>query len=204
MTQRMSASGVSDPFSVFLNIPYDVRFGKLYLAYIAGLSAFGLVPRATVEIPGGDRRLNRIFDLIKTCRYSVHDLSRVQLDHHPPPTPRFNMPFELGLAIAWTNLQKQADSWFVFETMKRRLQKSLSDLDGTDVYVHDGTVSGVFRELTNAFVRNKRQPTMKQMQAVYEALHRAIPRIKRDAGARNLFSARVFKELIIISRVSLT
>jgi hypothetical protein len=32
-------------FSVFLNIPYDSAFENLYLAYIAGLSAFGLIPR---------------------------------------------------------------------------------------------------------------------------------------------------------------
>lgn len=30
---------------VFLNIPYESKFEKLFVAYIAGLSAFGLVPR---------------------------------------------------------------------------------------------------------------------------------------------------------------
>jgi hypothetical protein len=37
--------------SVFLNVPYDSAFENLYLAYIAVLSAFGLIPRATLEIP---------------------------------------------------------------------------------------------------------------------------------------------------------
>jgi hypothetical protein len=45
---------------VFLNIPYDERFEKLLLAYIAGISAFGFVPRATLEIPFSQRRLERI------------------------------------------------------------------------------------------------------------------------------------------------
>jgi hypothetical protein len=35
------------PYSVFLNIPYDAGFQNLFLAYIAGLSAFNLKPRAT-------------------------------------------------------------------------------------------------------------------------------------------------------------
>jgi len=35
-------------------------------------------------------------------QYSFHDLSRVELDKKLPPTPRFNMPFELGLVVAWT------------------------------------------------------------------------------------------------------
>ena len=68
---------------------------------MAGLSALGLFPRATLEIPGGERRLDRIFDLIQTCASSLHDLSRVELDQKRPITPRFNMPFELGLAVAW-------------------------------------------------------------------------------------------------------
>ncbi len=67
-------------YSVFLNIPYDSAFENLYLAYIAGLSAFGLIPRATLEIPTSQRRLERILKLIQECAYSIHDLSRVQLD----------------------------------------------------------------------------------------------------------------------------
>ena len=63
--------------SAFLNIPYDDAFQHLYLAYIAGITAFGLVPRATLEIPGGVRRLDRIFELIQTCGHSFHDLSRI-------------------------------------------------------------------------------------------------------------------------------
>jgi hypothetical protein len=34
--------------SVFLNIPYDASFENLLLAYIAGISAFGFTPRATL------------------------------------------------------------------------------------------------------------------------------------------------------------
>jgi hypothetical protein len=92
--------------TVFLNIPYDGGFRRLYLAYISGLIHLGLKPRATIEIPGGQNRLDKIFDLIRSCRYSIHDLSRVQLDRKPPATPRFNMPFELGLAVASAKLER--------------------------------------------------------------------------------------------------
>jgi hypothetical protein len=135
---------------VFLNIPYDERFEKLLFAYIAGISAFGFVPRATLEIPFSQRRLERIISLIASSRYSVHDLSRVQLDRTAPSTPRFNMPFELGITVGLGNAKH---SWIVCETVRRRINKSLSDLDGTDVYIHGGTVRGVFRELCNAFVQ---------------------------------------------------
>ena len=69
----------------FLNIPYDVDFQSLYLAYIAGITAFGLRPRATLEIPGGARRLDRIFDLIKSCRYSLRSTSP-PCSKRPPST----------------------------------------------------------------------------------------------------------------------
>ncbi len=133
--------------SAFLNVPYDQAFQTLYLAYIAGITAFGLVPRATLEISGGARRLDRIFDLIRTCRYSFHDLSCVELDVRRPATPRFNMPFELGLAVAWEKLNPGQHIWFVLEAQTRRLQKSLSDLGGTDVYVHGGKPRGFSRTL---------------------------------------------------------
>jgi len=44
--------------SAFLNIPYDDRYKNLYLAFIAGLCAFGLEPRAALEIANGERRLD--------------------------------------------------------------------------------------------------------------------------------------------------
>ncbi len=63
--------------AVFLNIPYDEKFRRLYLAYVAGLIHLGLTPRATLEIPGGRFRLEKILELIRSRRYSIHDLSRV-------------------------------------------------------------------------------------------------------------------------------
>ena len=34
--------------NAFINLPYDRRYEATYVAFIAGLSAFGLIPRATV------------------------------------------------------------------------------------------------------------------------------------------------------------
>ena len=58
-----------DPKSVFLNVPYDEEFSGIYVAYIVGLYQLGLVPHLASEIPGGDRRLDKIFKLIRSCRY---------------------------------------------------------------------------------------------------------------------------------------
>ena len=97
-----------DTNAVFLNIPFDEEFRSLYLAYVVGLIQLGLAPHLSSEIPGGDRRLNRIIQLIQSCRYSIHDLSRVELSS---AAPRFNMPLELGMTITWQVLNPSLHTW---------------------------------------------------------------------------------------------
>lgn len=194
---------VVSPKAVFLNIPYDERFRRLYLAYIVGLTHLGLQPKATLGIPGGERRLDRILTLIQSCRYSIHDLSRVELDRNSPPTPRFNMPLELGMTVTWERLNKGRHTWFVFESHTRRLQKSMSDLDGTDPNIHDGTVEGVMRELCNAFVRSRGQrPAVPAMLQTYRITSRQVPSVLQNAGTRNVFEARVFDDLCFLARAN--
>ena len=185
--------------SAFLNVPYDRHYENLYLAFIAGLCAFGLRPRATIEIPGGKRRLERIIELIRECRYSFHDLSRVQLDRNAPVTPRFNMPFELGLAVDWALGAGSQHEWFVFESRQHRLEKSLSDLNGTDPYIHDGTVQGVLRGLMNALTRTTHRPELDDITAIYLDLRKAARKIRLDRGG-SIFEARAFEDLAVLAR----
>jgi hypothetical protein len=191
-----------EPDSVFLNVPYDHRFRRQYIAYIVGLSQLGLDPRATLGIPGGDRRLDRILSLIQSCRYSVHDLSRIEVDRNPPATPRFNMPCELGMTITWQKLNPSRHTWFVFESRHRRLQKSLSDLDGSDPNIHGATVEGVMRELCNAFVRRGPQPGVPEMMRTYRRVVRLLDGVLENAGTKDLFEARVFEDLCFIARAN--
>ena len=192
---------------VFLNIPYDNRFRRLYIAYISGLIHLGLKPRATIEIPGSRNRIEKIIELIRSCAFSIHDLSRVELDIHKPRTPRFNMPFELGLAVAFDSENRQESfpaaqsqprsDYFVFESVNRRFEKSLSDLKGLDAYIHDGTVAGVMRELCNAFVRQAidEQVSVLEMMKTYREVSKLADEIQRRSRANSLFEASVFKQL---------
>lgn len=142
-------------------------------------------------------------ELIGSCEYSIHDLSRVQLDAKAPRTPRFNMPFELGLAVAHQRRAiKAKHKWLVCECMHYRLAKSLSDLNGTDPFIHGGTIAGVFRELCNMFRRPGRQPSIQQMGLIYRELRASLPRILRQAGARSVYSSRVFKDVSVAASAS--
>ena len=199
--QRKAQAGVG----AFLNIPYDPKFERLYIAYIAGLSACGLVPRSALEVPSGGRlhdRIERIFSIVRECPYSLHDLSHVQLDSVKPRTPRFNMPFELGMAVAWEITKDRGHTWFVFEAQKGRLAKSLSDLRGVDEFVHYGTVAGLLGSLNNAFVRRDHRPRMHEVQSIYRDLRRALPLIQAEAGAKSSFETRVFLDLVVAAGIS--
>jgi hypothetical protein len=191
------------PNAVFLNIPYDPKFRPLYLAYIAGLVHLGLVPRVTLGLPGGVRRLDKILAEIQGCRYSIHDLSRVGLDRNPPfATPRFNMPFELGLAVGWEKSNPTMHTWFIFETKTYRLQKSLSDLNGSDPQIHGGQASGVMRELSNVFRRPQDQPTVPEMMSTFNAVSRRVSKILAEAGTNSIFEARAFQDLCYEAKVA--
>jgi hypothetical protein len=163
----------------------------------------GFIPRVTLGLPGGTRRLEKIIAEIQGCRYSIHDLSRVGLDRNPPfVTPRFNMPFELGLAVDWENANPDKHTWFVFEAKNYRVQKSRSDLNGTDPQIHDGKVSGVMRELSNIFRRSRNRPTVPEMMNTFTTISRRAGKIMAAAGAANLFEARAFQELCFEAKIA--
>jgi len=187
--------------TAFLNVPYDADYEDLFLAFIAGLSGFGLIPRATLEIPTSARRLNRIVGLLRRCRYSFHDLSRVELDPRPPETPRFNMPFELGLAVALEQTRARRHAWFVFEARAHRMKKSLSDLGGTDEHVHGGKPRGVMRALANVLARSRHRPTVAELEQIFRDLKKAAGAIKSNLRTDSLYDARPFKDLVVAARL---
>lgn len=106
------------------------------------------------------------------------------------------MPFELGLAVAHqNNVGNSKHDWFVCEAMRFRLAKSLSDLNGTDPFIHDGKIGGIFRELCNIFARSETQPSIAQMWLIYREIRKNLPDIIRRSGATSLYTARVYRDL---------
>jgi hypothetical protein len=184
---------------VFLNIPFDKRYEPLFLALIAGLTGMGMTPRCVLEIPHDKTTLDRIFSLIQECPYSIHDLSRVQLDKKEKPhCPRFNMPFEAGLAIA-LSLSGEDHKWRVFEEVNYRLLKSLSDLNGFWPYIHNGKPIVLLRQITNAFVIKRQHPSFQTLEKIYHKLVEVAKFIKYKSNAETLYERSIFYELLLSS-----
>jgi len=117
--------------SVFLNIPFELAYEPIFVGFIVGLVTVGLVPRSVIELnENGTGRMERLFELMKGCRCSIHDLTYSGTEF------RYNMPFELGIAYALSRNDPDAVI-LVFETAKRDLLKTLTDLRGFDPKVHE-------------------------------------------------------------------
>ncbi len=89
-------------------------------------------------------------------------------------------------------------TYFIFETDYRRLQKSLSDLGGTDVYAHGGA-EGVLREISNALIAARRRPTVEKMLGFLEQVRSGLGDIMRNARAETPYSARVFSDVVVFT-----
>ena len=183
--------------SVFLNIPYDQSFEKLYLAYLVGLTQLGLRVNASLAVPN-QGRLETIIGLIEQSDFSIHDLSRIQLSKG---IPRFNMPVELGLALYRSHVTNGRHRVYIFESRRYRAQRSTSDVNGIDPQIHTGTARGVMAGLRNIFRQPGDATTVPEMLASYRAVREKLPDLKRNAGGRSLFEASVFYDLTVAALV---
>ena|SRR3982750_2162278 len=184
-----------DGQGVFLNVPFDADYAPLFLALIAGLTALGRTPHCVLEVPSGGRnRLERIFGLMEICGASIHDLSRITLSG-PQGVPRFNMPFELGMAYALA--RKVSHNFFVFEEKPFRLQASLSDLNGHDPHIHDSSPTGIFRCLLDCVGTPSGAQSMARLEALTKQLARSASKLQREMRIAVPFHPYIFRRLVL-------
>ncbi|MFB3904270.1 MAG: hypothetical protein ACE15E_12540 [Acidobacteriota bacterium] len=137
---------------VFINCPFDQDFKPLLRAILFTVIECGLEPRiASERADSAEIRLQKIVDLIRTCRLSIHDLSRMKAARKGA-LARFNMPFELGIDFGCRIFggedlgHKQI---LVLERERYRYQKALSDISGNDIEAHDNDPETLIRKLRN-------------------------------------------------------
>ncbi len=112
------------------------------------------------------------------------------------------MPFELGVAIMHARTPRVRHELFVFEAVHHRLKKSLSDMDGTDPYIHGGKPLGVLRGLANALSRTTDRPKLSELEEIFSDLKRAARDIKSRLHGGSLFEAGPFKDLVFFAVMS--
>jgi len=156
----------------FLNLPFHEDYENVCLALICGLVCYGITPTIVTESTGSRWRLEKLAELISRCEFSFHDLSYLKLDG-PQRVPRFNIPFELGLAIGLHGNLHEQPRYHVFESKRHRLQQSLSDLNGIDPLIYNRTAVGILRALANR-LRQDPQPSFKLLRSVFRRTSRLV------------------------------
>ena len=183
--------------TAFINIPYAPAYEDRLVATIASLALYGLVPTAAVAAGNEPNRLDRIINALADSVLSVHDLTWMAVDATEPATPRFNMPFELGIAVAFSRVS--GNHYVVMDTIPYRLDKALSDLRGVDPEVFDGTPEGVFRAISNVLYREEFQPSIENFNQLFQELRMRDVILKNQHGFGSLFAARPFNDLRLLA-----
>jgi hypothetical protein len=125
-------------WNVFVNCPFDDKYTPMFEAIVFAIIVCGFRPLcARIRFDSSEIRLNKIKDLIGSSRYSIHDLSRVELDEISA-LPRFNLAFELGLDLGCKSFSpgRKDKSLLIFDAQPYRFQKFISDIGGQDVANH--------------------------------------------------------------------
>lgn len=147
----MTASVRSEDFdrSVFINCPFDEDYRPVLEALIFCLIDCGLIPRiASERLDSGEVRLRKIVELVKQCRYSIHDLSRTRASE-AGELARLNMPFELGIDFGMsqaTTGRLSTKRLLVMADDQYEYQAALSDIAGWDIAAHAGDFEDAIRE----------------------------------------------------------
>ncbi len=141
--------------SVFINCPFDAQYAPLFDALVFAIHDSGFVARCSLEVANSaQNRLEKIMKIISECRFSIHDLSRTDLDpaHN---LPRFNMPLELGIDLGCRRFghgRLRQKTSLVLDSEPYRYQKFISDIAGQDICGHSNQVNETIRVVRDFLV----------------------------------------------------
>jgi hypothetical protein len=158
--------------SVFLNLPYDERYAPISDALLFATVCCGFVPRSAREAGAvAEPRIDRVVRILFASRYSIHDLSRSRGEGEENWS-RFNMPLELGIAMARryaTKDRAQRHDWLLLVADGHGFRRFLSDLAGFDPETHDETIETLVPRVV-AWLANRTADPTPTPRAVLEKL----------------------------------
>lgn len=163
--------------SVFINCPFDRDYEPLFYAMIFAIRDLKLKARSARDVnDGGQPRIEKILELIENCKFSIHDISRTELDPIHG-LPRFNVPFELGLDLGCKRYGASDHSeklLLILDTERDRYRTFISDIAGQDIANHNGKV-----ETAIAIVRDWLRPHLNPLVANTQSGATIFRRYKR-------------------------
>lgn len=187
--------------NVFINCPFDEQYTDLFRAIVFTVYSCGFMPRCALEQDNAlDSRLFKIQQLIRDCKYGIHDISRIELTTEG--LPRFNMPFELGLFFGAKHYGEDTQKdkvAIVFEKEKFSYQKYISDLNGIDTKAHGNKPEELIKHLVSWLKTASRRQTIPGAQAItanYRDMLEKLPAILQRLSTHT--DSLVFNDLCLV------
>lgn len=141
--------------SVFINCPFDDEYYSLLRPLLFTIVYLGFNPRIALETSdSGESRIEKVCQLIKGSRYSVHDLSRLKAKKKGE-FYRLNMPFELGVDYGsrrFASNRFRKKRYLILEEHAYNYRRALSDISGLDIKAHRNNPTRVVQAVRNWFV----------------------------------------------------
>lgn len=168
--------------NVFINCPFDDEYTPIFEAVVFTIQACGFrTVCARSRLNSSEVRLEKILEIIVDCRYSIHDLSRTELDR-TSALPRFNMPLELGIDIGCRAYgdDQEHKSFLIFDRDRFRFQTYISDIAGQDIANHEDDPNLAIarvRDWLRAEAGRTNIPGAKAMQSKYASFRKELPSI---------------------------
>lgn len=136
--------------NVFINCPFDDDYVPNLRAIVFTLIYLNLEPQLSQTISSSNIRINQIKNLIRSCKFGIHDLSRSKGAQVVGELPRLNMPYELGLdigALEFGNTNLKQKKILILDSEKYHFQKVLSDIAGQDISAHKNEPKTLIRKV---------------------------------------------------------
>lgn len=142
--------------SVFINCPFDKDYQLLLRPMIFTLIFMGFNPRLSSERSDcSEDRLGKIFGLITSSKFSIHDISYMQATKKNEVF-RMNMPFELGIDYGVKKIggkkELKSKQMLVLERKRYKYKVALSDISGTDIFSHNNDSKKLIKIIRDWFV----------------------------------------------------
>jgi hypothetical protein len=138
--------------NVFVNCPFDKNYEPILYSIIFAVHDCGYSARTALDSDDGSEvRITKIQELIRLCRYGIHDISRIEVSPNSG-LPRFNMPLELGIflgAKSFGSGPQELKKCMILDTHPYRYQRFCSDIAGQDIHYHEDEPKTALKRVRN-------------------------------------------------------
>ncbi len=170
----------------FINCPFDDDYLPCLEALLFVITISGYRVRCALEESDcGDIRFEKLVRLIADSDHTIHDLSRTQVG--VTGLPRFNMPFELGLAMGarqYGSGRQRSKRACIMAAREHALPRYLSDLAGYDPVVHGDSPHALIRVVRDHLHKSPRGdglPGAAHIVELFERFRGDVPFLARQA-----------------------